>query len=129
MDYVTKNHSKFLLQYYFIFVVKYRKKIIDKFPIKDILVKISENQNFVIEMMEIDKDHIHFLIQAEPKVSPLQIVRKLKQESTFRLWQEYSEKLKEDFWKEKTFWSDGYFVLTIGNVSEETLRKYIEEQG
>ena len=128
MEYLTKNHSKFLLQYHFIFVVKYRKKIISKFPIKNILLSIK-GKNFTIETLEIDKDHIHFLIRAEPKLSPLQVVRKLKQESTVILWKRYSKILEKHFWKERTFWSNGYFVSTIGNVSEQTLRKYIDEQG
>ena len=128
MEYLTKNHSKFLLQYHFIFVVKYRKKIISEFPIKNILLSIK-GKNFTIETLEIDKDHIHFLIRAEPKLSPLQVVRKLKQESTVILWKRYSKILEKHFWKERTFWSNGYFVSTIGNVSEQTLRKYIDEQG
>jgi len=59
-----------------------------------------------------------------PKISPLQIVRKLKQETTVGIWKLHPE-LKKQFWKEKTFWSDG----SIGNASIETVRKYIEEQG
>jgi len=37
--------------------------------------------------------------------------------------------LKQHFWYKNTFWSDGAFVTSIGNVSEETVRKYIENQG
>ena len=37
--------------------------------------------------------------------------------------------LKRDFWKEKTFWSDGYFVCSVGNASAEMIRRYIQEQG
>jgi putative transposase len=129
MEYVTKNHSKFLLMYHFIFVVKYRKKIIDRFPIKDILQKISDDSDFNILKMETDKDHVHLLVQTEPKISPLQIVRKLKQQSVFHLWKEFEKELKKEFWKERTFWSDGYFVCSIGNVSEKTIRRYIDEQG
>ena len=36
---------------------------------------------------------------------------------------------KKHFWKERTFWSDGYFCCTIGNASQETIRQYIESQG
>ena len=79
--------------------------------------------------MEVDKDHIHLLVQAEPKISPLYIVKKLKGKSTIVLWKNYSQILTKYFWKEHTFWSDGYFVSTIGNVSEQTLQKYINEQG
>lgn len=129
MEYLTKNHSKYLLQYHIIFVVKYRLKIIDQFPIKDILSRLSINDDYIIKVMEVNKDHIHLLIQAEPKISPLYIVKKLKGKSTIILWKDYSQILKRFFWKERTFWSDGYFVSTIGNVSEQTLQKYINEQG
>ena len=129
MDYVTKNHSKFLLLYHFIFVIKYRKQIINSYPIKDIFKQIEEKQNFKILKMETDKDHIHLLIETEPKISPLQIVKRLKQLSTIWLWKRFKETLKKEFWKEHTFWSDGYFVCSIGNISEKTIRKYIDEQG
>lgn len=129
MEYLTKNNSKFLLQYHFIFMVKYRKNLIDRFPIKDIFTQIQEGQNFNIETMEIDKNHIHLLVRAEPKISPLKVVKILKGASTIFLWKNYEKQLQKEFRKEHTFWSDGYFVSTIGNVSEKTLRRYIEEQG
>lgn len=129
MEYLTKNHSKYLLQYHIIFVVKYRLKIIDQFPIKEILSQLSINDDYIIKVMEVDKDHIHLLIQAEPKISPLYIVKKLKGKFTMILWKDYSQILKRFFWKERTFWSDGYFISSIGNVSEHTLQKYINEQG
>jgi putative transposase len=129
MDYVTKNHSKFLLMYHFIFVVKYRKKIVDRFPIKDILQKVSVDSNFSILKIETDKDHVHLLVQTEPKISPLKIVKTLKGHSTILLWKNFEKELKKEFWKEHTFWSDGYFVCSIGNVSEKTIRRYIDEQG
>jgi putative transposase len=57
------------------------------------------------------------------------IVRTLKQASTIQLWQRHEKALKKHFWKERTFWSDGYFCCTIGNASQETIRQYIESQG
>lgn len=78
--------------------------------------------------MEVDKDHIHLMVESEPKISPLQIVRCLKQESIYYIWRVYPE-LQCHFWKEKTFWSDGYFCCSIGNASIDTIREYIESQG
>ena len=79
--------------------------------------------------METGKDHIHFLIKSEPKVSVLSIVRKLKQElkqeSTNRLWKTQKEYLKKYYLGENTLWSDGYFASTIGNVSKEAAEYYI----
>jgi len=129
-DYETKNHSKFLITYHIIFVAKYRQKILDLYgsSIKNIALKISERSAFSILELEVDKDHLHLMIESEPKLSPLQIVRRLKQESTIQLWKGYPE-LKKHFWSEKTFWSDGYFCCSIGNASVEAVRKYIDSQG
>ena len=115
--------------YHLIFVVKYRKRIVDKFPIKDILQEVSDASDFAILKMEVDKDHVHLLAQSEPKISPLKVVKTLKGISTIILWKNFEKELKKDFWKEHTFWSDGYFVCSIGNVSEKTIRRYIDEQG
>jgi REP-associated tyrosine transposase len=77
----------------------------------------------------VDQDHIHCEVSSEPRISPLAMVRKLKQESTIQLWQRHEKEFKKHFWKERTFWSDGYFCCTIGNASQETIRQYIERQG
>jgi putative transposase len=80
-------------------------------------------------MIEVDANHIHILISTSPNISAFQIIRKLKQESTVSMWKKFPIFLKKYFWKEKTFWSDGYFVATIGQVSEEMIKEYIRNQG
>lgn len=131
-DYLSKNHSKFLLKYHLIFVCKYRIRLLYEkvdSTMKNILLDIANSSDFKIEVMETDKDHIHLLVRSEPKLSPLQIVRKLKQESTIRIWKLFPEFLRRCFYKEHTFWTDGYFVSTIGNVSQDKIKQYIEKQG
>jgi putative transposase len=81
------------------------------------------------EVMETDKDHIHLLLDMEPTVAPVSIVNRLKSISTNRIWKRHEAYLKGHFWKERTFWSDGYFVCSTGNASMETIRAYIESQG
>lgn len=69
--YKTRNHSKFLLKCHLIFVVKYRKKILDgklKESMKQILLN-SQTKDFRIEVLESDIDHIHFLIDYDPILS------------------------------------------------------------
>ena len=56
-------------------------------------------------------------------------VNLIKSYTTFHIWEKYPNYLRKHFWKENTFWTDGYFVCSVGNVSEEMLRKYIENQG
>ena len=131
-EYISKNHSKFLLKYHIIFVCKYRRKLLFgnlASCLKNVLINIANTSDFRIEVIETDKDHVHLLVSAAPKVSPLQVVRRLKQESTARLWKLYPNELRRSFYREHTLWTDGYFVSSIGNVSQETVRKYIENQG
>ena len=97
--------------------------------VKETMVSISQKYDFEILEIEVDKNHIHLLVESEPKVSPLMIVRTLKQQITIKLWNEFSDELCKYFQKERTFFTDGYFVSTIGEVSAETLRKYIQNQG
>lgn len=79
--------------------------------------------------METDKDHIHYLISYEPTLSISKIVNLMKFYITFHIWKTELIVLKNLFWKEKTFFIDGYFACSIGNVSDEQLRKYIDNQG
>lgn len=129
--YKSKNHSKFLLRYHIIFVCKYRKQLMLTYGdiVKEIMSRISNHYDFEILEMEVDKDHIHLMVESEPKVSPLMIVRVLKQQTTVELWKRFPKELSKQFWKEKTFFTDGYFISTIGEVSSETLKKYIQNQG
>ena len=131
MDDQSKNHATFLLLYHVIFVCKYRKKLLVSYgsAVKKLFEEIAARSDFSFEALEVDQDHIHCLVKSEPRISPLTIVRRLKQESTTQLWQRYEKELKKHFWKERTLWSDGYFCCTIGNTSQETIRQYIESQG
>ena len=130
-NYKSKNHSKFILTYHIIFTCKYRKKLLIKYgeDVKQIMYDISKRYDFDIKEMEVDKDHIHMMISSVPKISPLQIVRVLKQQSTIQMLRRYASELKKQYWKENTFWTDGYFCSTIGEVSSKTLKHYIQNQG
>ena len=131
-EYISKNHSKFLIKYHIILVCKYRKQLLVgavEYDMKKIMRHISEMSDFDIEVMETDKNHLHMMVRSEPKLSPLQIVRRLKQMSISAVWKKYGDFLRHNFYEEQTFWTDGYFVSSIGNVSQETIKKYIENQG
>jgi putative transposase len=116
-----------------IFVCKFRKKLLIKYgnEIKKILNDIAKEKDFEIIEMEVDGNHVHLLVNYNPTQSILEIIRSLKQMSTYRIWRQNSNHvyLKKQFWLENTFWSDGYFACSIGNVSKEIIEKYIQNQG
>ena len=64
--------------------------------VKQIMFDISKKYDFEIKEMEVDKDHIHMMVSSVPKISPLQIVRVLKQQSTIRIWKDRYKEIKKD---------------------------------
>lgn len=128
----SKNRHKYLLQYHLIFVCKYRKQLLTpkiSEDIKQLSYEICEKYNIKIKEMETDKDHIHYMIETETTISVSKIVNLLKSYTTFHIWKTHKNFLSKHFWKERTFWTDGYFICSIGNVSEKTLAEYIKNQG
>ena len=130
--YKTLNHEKFKIRYHIIFSTKYRRKCLNEIRI-DLLnsMKRAESlQNkWKIEIMEIDKDHIHFLISATPTNCIYKIIHSLKQISTYDMWKLHHDWLSKFYWKKHHLWTRGYFCTTIGEVSEEKIKHYIENQG
>ena len=96
---------------------------------KTLAKTISSKHNVRIHYMEVDKDHLHMMIETTPNINLSDYVRTLKSYTTFHIWKKNSLYLSKCFWKEKTFWSDGYFISSIGEVSSDTLKHYIENQG
>ena len=130
--YKSGNRYKYYLRCHLIFVCKYRKKLLTgdiKDDIKKLLNLVASKSDFTIETMETDIDHIHLIMDYKPSISISSIVRKLKQESTYWIWRLHPYILNYHFWKEKRFWSDGYFACSIGEASTDTIRRYIESQG
>ena len=116
-NYTSVNRHKYYLKTHLVFVCKYRKQLLINesldSKVKEIFKSIESKSDFIIDIMETDKDHIHLLVSYPPKVSISSIVRKLKQESTITLWKYFPVFLSKHFWKEHTFWSDGYFVVQL----------------
>jgi putative transposase len=134
--YKTFNHAKTKIRFHIIFSTKYRKNCLTE--IKENLLdtlKIAVSKadgQFKIEACEIDKNHIHLLVSTSPAYSISGVVKCLKQHTTYWLWNnQYSrDHLKKFYYgKKHHLWTRGYFCSTIGEVSEEKLRDYIENQG
>ena len=131
-NYNRKNRRKYSLKAHIVSVTKYRKQLLKGILSEDIkhqILDISHAYDYEIITMETDKDHIHFLISYDTTDSICEIVKRIKQETTYRLWQKHSLMLSKHYWKRKIFWSDGYFACSIGEVSSSTIQRYIETQG
>ena len=130
--YIRHNRRKYNLKAHIVLVTKYRKQLLKGTIADDVKQKILDlcNSNgWNIIAMETDKDHIHFLIGYDTTYRVCEIVKVIKQQTTYHLWQKYSSFMSKQYWKKKIFWSDGYFACSIGEVSSATIQKYIESQG
>jgi putative transposase len=128
---ISKNRRKYYLKIHLILVVKYRKHllegVLDTYIIKQIK-NISDKYEFIIEEINTDSNHIHILISFSPNIKISSIVMRLKQISTYNIWKKYETILKYHFYKERTFWSDGYYVSTVGYIDINKVINYIKNQ-
>lgn len=124
-------HAKTSIRYHIIFSTKYRRKCLNEIK-ESVLNTFDEIQNvsdFKIIEMNLDGDHIHFLITFKPSLSIVSVVRRMKQLSTHKIWKNNETHLRKFYWgKKKILWSGGYFVSTIGNISEKNVIEYIKNQ-
>ena len=130
--YYRHNRRKYSLKLHLVLVTKYRKQLLQGSIADDVkqkILDIANTRGYEIIAMETDKDHIHFLLSYDATDRVCDIVKIVKQETTYYLWQKYNSVLSKQYWKKKIFWSDGYFACSIGEVSSATIQKYIESQG
>ena len=130
--YYRHNRRKYSLKVHVVLVTKYLKQLLQGSIADDVkqkILDIANTRGYEIIAMETDKDHIHFLLSYDATDRVCDIVKIVKQETTYYLWQKYNSVLSKQYWKKKIFWSDGYFACSIGEVSSATIQKYIESQG
>ena len=126
------NRQKYSLKVHIVLVTKYRKQLLIGSIAGDVKQKIFDIANtrgYEIIAIETDKDHMPFLLSYDTADRVCDIVKIVKQETTYHLWQKYSSVLSRQYWKEKISWSDGYSACSIGEISSATIQKYIESQG
>ena len=130
--YTHVNRRKFDLKVHIVLVVKYRKRLLVGEmgeALKGIVNIICDEHGWNIVACETDKDHVHLMVEYDTTVRVCDIVKVIKQVTTHEMWVRFPELMGKNFWKRKIFWSDGYFACSIGEVSAERLKHYIENQG
>lgn len=115
--------------YHIVWSTKYRRPVLTESvsdELKDILYAIACDKDFIIKEVEIMPDHVHVFASAHPKMPAGYIYKMLKGISARKLFVKFPEITKK-LWKGK-LWNPSTYVETIGHISEETVRKYIQDQ-
>lgn len=119
----------YLIKYHIVWCVKYRHKILySKIETKlhELLYKIAEDNNFKIQELNGESDHIHLLIECTPQHYIPNIIKALKGVSARLLLKEYPI-IKKKLWGGH-MWNPSYFVATVSENTEEQIRDYIKSQ-
>jgi len=126
-EYKSTDHLKYSCQYHIIFCPKYRKSIlkngVDE-SLKEIILLNEEKYKYKVLEMEVLEDHVHLLLDINPKIGIFSTVCSIKGFSARYLRSKYPY-LKS---KLPCLWTRSCFISTVGSVSLEIVKKYIEEQ-
>ena len=128
-DYRHSSHATYEIQYHFVWITKYRYKVLYSkigIRLRELLRQGCEVRKIVIISGNIRPDHVHMLVSAPPWISASQIMQYLKGRSSRMLQDEFPE-LKKRYWGQH-LWARGYFCTTVGPVTEEMIKAYIEGQ-
>ena len=133
---MNKNNLKhartcvYNINYHFVWSVKYRRKVITpeiESYMRTLIWQIADDKGFVVDEFESGEgDHVHLFVTAPPKMSPSLLVQYLKGITGRKLFEQFPE-LRQKLWKGE-LWNHSYYVETVGDVSADTIRKYIERQ-
>ena len=129
--YIHKSHNVSVLLYHFVCPAKYRRVVFSKevdMTVKDICLEIEKR--YEVHFLEIgtDKDHVHFLVQSVPSMSPSRIIQMIKSLTAREIFLKNPE-VKKQLWGGE-FWTDGFFVNSVSKFGDEmTISDYVREQG
>jgi Transposase and inactivated derivatives len=128
MDSNSLAHTKWKCQYHIVFIPKYRKKVLYgkvRDDVREVIRTLCKYKNVEIIEGAVCIDHVHLCLSIPPKISISEFMGYLKGKSALMIYDRHPELGNK--W-DRSFWARGYYVSTIGNVDEATIRKYIKEQ-
>jgi len=126
MKYRHGSHTKYNIEYHFVWATKYRYQVLTG----DVGLRVRELVRQTCEHLEIEilkgvvsKDHVHLLVSAPPNWSVSNIMKRIKGRSSTKLFQEFPQ-LKKRYWGQH-FWARGYFCVTAGELTEKMISEYL----
>ena len=128
--YRRSAHAVFLIHYHFVFIPKYRKPVLVRdvaLRLRELVREICRTNGIEIISGHVRPDHVHLLLDVPPVLSPSRVMQAIKGKTSHHLLRDFRA-LRKKFWGQH-LWARGYFVATSGNVTDEMITKYIEQQG
>jgi putative transposase len=130
-DFKKLFHCVYNLNYHLVLVTKYRRQCINSDILKrleEIVRELCKKWDSKLIEFNGEADHIHLLIELNPKIAPSIFVNNLKTVSSRLIRRDFLTHLKKHYWKEPVFWSRSYCILTCGGAPLAVIKQYIEQQ-
>lgn len=127
MDYRYGSHTVFKIEYHFVWVTKYRYQVLKGEVgerVRELVRQTCEAFEIRILKGVVSKDHVHILVSAPPELAPSEIMRRIKGRTASKLFEDFPM-LKKRYWG-RHFWARGYFCATVGEMTEEMIKQYLE---
>ncbi|MDI9423595.1 MAG: IS200/IS605 family transposase [Spirochaetota bacterium] len=127
--YRKTSHSIYDIKYHIVWITKYRKPILSGeigLRVRELIRQICTSLDVEVLKGHVAKDHVHIMVSVPPYISVSKLVQSVKGRTSRKMLDEYKG-LRRTFWG-RHMWARGYFVATTGNVTDEVIMKYIEEQ-
>jgi len=123
------SHSIYDIKFHIVWITKYRKAVLVGIlaeRCREIVRQICKENEVEIIKGHVSKDHIHLLVSVPPTLSVSKLVQLLKGTSSRKLLME-DKNLSKQYWGQH-LWARGYFVASSGNITDEMIAEYIENQ-
>ena len=128
-EYRKDRHTVYNITYHYVWVTKYRYHVLKgdvALRARDLIRQTCLSRGVTILKGNVGVDHVHILVSCPPSLSPSKIMQYIKGRSSRMLQDEFPH-LKKRYWG-RHLWARGYFCATVGTVTEEMIRQYIENQ-
>ena len=125
--YRRTSHVIFDNKYHLVWITKYRYRVLEKkiaIRVREIIREVCREFDVEIIKGHISVDHVHMLVSIPPQYPVSKIMQYMKGKSSRKMQMEFKE-LKKRYWGQHV-WSRGYFCATVGAVTEDEIKKYIE---
>lgn len=130
MQKMSRNHAVFSLGYHIIWCTKYRHHVLVdaiEIELRRIISETCSVYSWILQEIEVMPDHVHVFVQADHETAPVHIAKTLKSISAVHVFHKFPKLKNRKFWG-SGLWSRGTYYSTVGHISEETVRRYIESQ-
>ena len=120
------KHVPYKIAYHFVWCPKYRKQILlgeVAHFVETEIRRLCEANGWLIGALKVQEDHVHLVLSALPSRAPSLIVNTLKGITARQVFKQYPE-VKKQLWG-GSFWARSYYVGTVGDMSADTVKKYI----